>query len=238
MPSLCKQLSPQTLGGSTSKDFTQRFTTFRADICTTHPRQGVAFQAGHLGLLLLPVLEFTQGVILNAVHQSSLPTCAQSRLTATNYNHFLNPHHQSSTPAPTFFYFQYLSPKSGRICQQSWMDLQLSKFGWKSSRFGCFGRQVSQFHLLLFHSCCLVGLLSLSVFNCKLFVRQQQFCFPRVLNLHCIQFREVSPRPNNFLLLLFQAIKRQRVQNKAWRGINREAGRWKRQEQTQREKPK
>ena len=40
MPSLCKQLSPQTLGGSTSKDFTQRFTTFRADICTTHPKTG------------------------------------------------------------------------------------------------------------------------------------------------------------------------------------------------------
>ena len=27
------------------------------------------------------------------------------RLTATNNNHFLNPHHQSSTPAPAFFTF-------------------------------------------------------------------------------------------------------------------------------------
>ena len=36
------------------------------------------------------------------LHPTVLRVC---RLTATNNNHFLNPHHQSSTPAPAFFTF-------------------------------------------------------------------------------------------------------------------------------------
>ena len=116
VPTLCMQLSPQTLEGSPSKDSAPRDLPLSAlTYARAHPQTGVAPSS------LPDTKAATQ------YHASS------KKLPVTTDYHFLNPHHHQPHPFSIFVLTYF-----GRVCEQFQLDLYVSKLGWKTSKFGGF----------------------------------------------------------------------------------------------------
>ena len=58
---------------------------------------------------------------------------SSKKLPVTTDYHFLNPHHHQPHPFSIFVLTYF-----GRVCEQFWLDLYVSKLGWKTSKFGGF----------------------------------------------------------------------------------------------------
>ena len=121
VPTLCMQLSPQTLEGSPSKDSALRDLPLSgADICTAHPQTG-------------------RGRALPACRTPKLLQCNCTVLHMLGANYQWPPITISLTHTiinPTNLpIFNICPPYFGCICEQFWLDLYESKFGWKTSNF-------------------------------------------------------------------------------------------------------
>ena len=88
-----------------------------------------------------PALTYARAHPQTGVAPSSLPDtkaatqyhASSKKLPVTTDYHFLNPHHHQPHPFSIFVLTYF-----GRICEQFWLDLYVSKLGWKTSKFGGF----------------------------------------------------------------------------------------------------
>ena len=88
-----------------------------------------------------PALTYARAHPQTGVAPSSLPDtkaatqyhASSKKLPVTTDYHFLNPHHHQPHPFSIFVLTYF-----GRVCEQFWLDLYVSKLGWKTFKFGGF----------------------------------------------------------------------------------------------------